>query len=175
MLIPLKCCFIYSRCLSLCSINHIDYSVCIASSIPRNDTTSNKSDNLIKIVDLIDSKLNKYIELFDQVVDTDSNSNDAVSKQNNPSDKEHLEAINFLQSTFDWFPFYVMKSYQPINCDLLRIIPQICSVDKIAAQEVTVKMQLPIIRMFISMWIMDHKCSLFFIEQLKKVKQSLKF
>ncbi len=153
----------------MCSINHIDYSVSFTRSTLNKDTTSNKSDNLIKIVDLIDSKLNKYIELFDKVVNTDSDTNGADSKENNPSDKEHLEAINFLQSTFDWFPFYVMKSYQPINCDLLRLIPQICSVDKIAAQEVTVKIQLPIIRMFISMWIMDHECSLFLIEQLKKV------
>lgn len=64
-----------------------------------------------------------------------------------------------------------MKSYQPINCDLLRIIPQLCSVDKIAAQEVTVKVQLPIIRMFVSMWIMDQKCSFYLIEQLKKVQK----
>ena len=170
-----------SMCLSLCSINHIDYSVSIIDSNNKNsNTTNNKSDSLIKIINLIDLKLTEYIALFDKVNEENESSSkntenglttapttDLITKP--PSDKEHLEAINFLQSTFDWFPFYIMKSYQPINCDLFRIIPQLCSVDKIAAQEATVKLQLPVIRMFISMWIMDKQSATYLISQLKKV------
>ena len=86
----------------------------------------------------------------------------------------HISAINLLQSVFLWIGNYMMKSYQPINADMIRLIPQLCSVDKVAAQEVTLKVQLPIIRMFMSVWIMDQSLSNIFMDQIEKVKLNLK-
>ena len=94
-----------SMCLSLCSINHIDYSVSIIETSAKNDTTKNKSDNLSKIIDLIDLKLTEYITLFDNKIN-EENDNKNLAENNGSavvqhhSDKQHLEAVNFLQSTF---------------------------------------------------------------------------
>jgi hypothetical protein len=46
---------------------------------------------------------------------------------------------------------------------------KLCSVDKIAAQEVSVKAQLPVMRMVFSMWMLDENCSILLLEQVQKV------
>jgi proteasome activator subunit 4 len=51
----------------------------------------------------------------------------------------------------------------------MRIIPQLCSVDKIAAQEVALKSQLSMIRRAFSVWLLNHQQSLYFTDQLKLV------
>lgn len=81
----------------------------------------------------------------------------------------HISAINLLQSVFLWIGNYMMKSYQPVSANMITLIPQICSVDKVAAQEVTLKVQLPIIRMFMSVWVMDKNLANLFIDEIEKV------
>jgi proteasome activator subunit 4 len=48
----------------------------------------------------------------------------------------------------------------------------VCSIDKIAAQDAILKAQLPIIRLFMSCWILDDRLTSLFIDQLEKVIQS---
>lgn len=49
------------------------------------------------------------------------------------------------------------------------ILFKLCSIHKIAAQEESLKSELPFIRMLFSIWMLDEDCTLLFIEQLEKV------
>ncbi len=71
-------------------------------------------------------KLNKAIELFDKVSEDsiDVNLNESSSTKAYSSE-EHLSAINLLQSVFSWLGYYMTKSYQTINIEILRLIPQV--------------------------------------------------
>lgn len=122
------------------------------------------NDKLKRFIDYLEENLNKSIELFDNISDDNLNENKDEIKSN-----QHLSAVNFLQCAFSWFGYYIMKSYQPMNYELTRIIPQICSVDKIAAQEVTLKHSLPVVRILLSMWMLDQKCSYLILEKMQKV------
>jgi len=78
-----------------------------------NNAIKNKLDELI---DYIEIKLNKLIDLYVK------NSSNASSMS--VHEKNH-EVMPFLQSFFDWLLSYLTSSYQPINCSLLKIIPQV--------------------------------------------------
>jgi hypothetical protein len=144
----------------LCLISHIDYSKLKNGLVE-------EQINLRKFVDFVQDKLTKAIELFDVVNEETIDGN--VQDKTTYNSEEHLSAINFLQSLFTWIGYYVMKSYQPINKELIRLIPQLCNIDKIAAQDVTLKNQVPIIRMFMSVWILDKELSGLLIDQIEKV------
>ena len=63
------------------------------------------------------------------------------------------------QARFCQFFFYLQMFYYH----------KLCSVDKIAAQEISVKAQLPIMRMVFSMWMLDENCSYLLLDQIQKV------
>lgn len=128
---------------------------------------TNQMKNMKRFIDYVEKRLNKGIELFSSV--SDSVEVDEISKLADTKSPQHQSAINCLQTIFSWFGYYIYKSYQPVNHHIIRLIPQLCSVDKIAAQEVTIKTQLPMIRIAISMWIMDNKSSREFIDQLANI------
>lgn len=125
--------------------------------------------NMKRFIDFLEKRLNKGIELFSSVSESDSIEESEMSKLADTKSPYHQSAINCLQTVFSWFGYYIYKSYQPVNNQIIRLIPQLCSVDKIAAQEVTIKTQLPIIRIAISMWIMDKQSSTEFIRQLADI------
>jgi proteasome activator subunit 4 len=162
-------------CISTCLIKEIDYSTNIERSINKLSIKPIKLEGLHKFINLIEIKLNLAIELFDFIseenIDSSSTAAAALTVASNSpnTSSQHLAAVNFLQSTFSLFGFYLLKSYQPMNSEVIRIVPQLCSVDKIAAQEVSVKAQLPIMRMVFSMWMLDENCSFLFLEQIQKV------
>ncbi|CAF0770306.1 unnamed protein product [Brachionus calyciflorus] len=156
-------------CLTLSHVTDVDYSV----SIDNGFITSNKDEfqmkNMKKFIDYLELQLNKSIELFDSVSETQDDSQVKETKITDYKSPQHQSSINFLQTIFSWFSYYIYKSYQPINKEIIRLIPQLCSVDKIAAQELTIKTQLPMIRIAISMWIMDKQSSKEFLEQLSRI------
>ncbi|RNA03229.1 proteasome activator complex subunit 4B-like [Brachionus plicatilis] len=149
-------------CLALSHVTDVDYSASINSSsnIQKN---KNQMKNMKRFIDYLEKRLDKGIELFSSVSDSVE---DEAAKLADSKSPQHQSAINCLQTIFAWFGYYIYKSYQPVNRHIIRLIPQLCSVDKIAAQEVTIKTQLPMIRIALSMWIMDKTSSREFINQL---------
>lgn len=104
----------------MCLINHIDYS-------RRNDGPQVEThENLQKIVTYLEAKLNKAIELF-AIVNEDTIDGNPSETPITYNTEEHLMAINILQSVFSWFGYYMMKSFQPINSEILRLVPQVIS------------------------------------------------
>jgi hypothetical protein len=112
-------------CIALCLINHIDYTI----AIKQNDSQTKLEDfkNLNKFVNTLVEKLEKSIELFDKVSEETIDSNEVLTTSATYTSEEHLSAINFLQSVFSWLGYYMMKSFQPINSDILRLVPQVCT------------------------------------------------
>ena len=117
--------FHYLKCISSCLIKEIDYSTSIERSKNKLHIKPTKLENLNKFINFLEAKLVQAIELFDFVSEDniDSASNEKETKNYNTS--QHLEAVNFLQTTFSLFGFYLLKSYQPINPEVIRIIPQV--------------------------------------------------
>lgn len=110
-----------------CLIKEIDYSTSIERSKNKLHIKPTKLESLNKFINFLEAKLNQAIELFDFVseenIDSSSGSSEKETKNYNTS--QHLDAVNFLQTTFSLFGFYLLKSYQPINPEVIRIIPQV--------------------------------------------------
>ena len=106
----------------MCLINHIDYSISI--NINKQFNTEDFK-NLNQFVSFVEEKLNSAIELFEKVSEDtiDAAATDVSAKAY--STDEHLSAINLLQSVFSWLGYYMVKSYQPINLEIIRLIPQV--------------------------------------------------
>ena len=115
------------KSISACLIKEIDYSTSIERSTNKQHIKATKLESLNKFVNFLEVKLNQAIELFDSVseenIDTAASNSNEVKK--NYSSSQHLAAVNFLQSTFSLFGFYLLKAYQPMNPELIRIIPQV--------------------------------------------------
>jgi len=118
---------IFYKSIASCLIKEIDYSTSIERSNNKLHIKPTKLESLHKFINFLETKLNQAIELFDFVsednIDSASNSNEKETKNYNTS--QHLDAVNFLQTTFSLFGFYLLKSYQPINPEVIRIIPQV--------------------------------------------------
>ena len=107
----------------MCLINHIDYSI----SINKNKQFNTEDfKNLNQFVSFVEEKLNSAIELFEKVSEDtiDAAATDASATKAYSTD-EHLSAINLLQSVFSWLGYYMVKSYQPINLEIIRLIPHV--------------------------------------------------
>ena len=108
----------------------IDYSVSIERSANKQSIKPTKLENLHKFINFLEVKVNQAIELFDFVsednIDKEQNGTSSTEKEtHNYNSPQHLDAVNFLQSTFYLFSYYIMKSYQPISTEMLRIVPQV--------------------------------------------------
>jgi hypothetical protein len=112
-------------------VNETDYSLGIRGNAMESDKinftnpSQYKMKNLSKFVDFIEIKLRQSIELFDFV--NEENIDDDTTKINVELDttktQQHMLAVVFLQSVFSFFGYYMMKCYQPMNYELLRLIP----------------------------------------------------
>lgn len=153
-------------CLALTHVTDVDFSVSFDSSFRPPKTDQYQMKNMKRFVDYLEQKLNKGIELFELVEDVKEETQDQTTNYRSP---QQQSAINFLQTIFAWFGYYIYKSYQPVNPEIIRLIPQMCSVDKIAAQETSVKAQLPMIRIALSMWIMHRTSLTLFLEKLSEI------
>lgn len=108
-----------------------------AGSIPK----GNPMAKMKKFVDYIEASLNKSIELFD-IFNEDGTVSDIADGSKSTStidirkDKEHMAAVNFLQSLMNFFSFYMMKADQPMNQETLRLLTYVtlvasfCSLEK---------------------------------------------
>ena len=110
-------------------------------------------------VQFLEKEISEAINLFKNIED----------KNDSNLSEKHKSAINFIQTVLSWFISYLSRSLQPIKFELLRLVPLLCSLDNIAAQEDTMKQNLNIVRSFISIWNMDANCASFLMDQLNKV------
>ena len=164
-------------CLTLYYVNEMDYSLGIR--IRQEDDfqlvlNEFKMENLKRFVDFLEMKLKQAIELFEFVKEEnidDTSSAAAVVELEYTKSQQHMSAVVFLQTVFSFFGYYMMKCSQPMNRELLRLVPLLCSVDKIAAQDPILKVQLPLIRLSFTMWMLDEQNSSFLLDQFKKVTQ----
>lgn len=149
------------KTLSMCLLSYLDYSKLNKSFI------ENQSE-ITKLIDYIEGKLTKAIELFDVV--SEETIDGTVQNKSTYDSEDHVAALNFLSSVFAWLGYHIIKTYQPINRQIIRLIPLLCKVDKIGAQDPVIKPQVPIIRTFLSVWILDKELSSILLDELVKVK-----
>ena len=114
-----------SICITLCLVNHIDYSLMSGGG-----GGGEKHGNFRRFIDYLEAKLARAIELFDEVSEETIDGGGAGDNNNNASrgnydSEEHLKSLNIVQSLFAWTGYYMYKSYQPINEQLIRIMPQV--------------------------------------------------
>lgn len=125
-----------ANCLVLLEIVDVDFSIFTEhmSSAARIEDVRfdlSKFAHLDQLVGYIEAKLIEYIDLFaivsEEVIDgaAGAASSLASGDKKNYNTPEHLDGINFLQSTFAWLVNYRLKSLQPINPVILRLIPQV--------------------------------------------------
>jgi hypothetical protein len=105
-----------SICITLCLVNDVDYSLMSGHS--------ERHDNFRRFIDYLEAKLTRAIELFDEVSEETIDGAGESGRANYDSE-EHLKSINIVQSLFAWTGYYMYKSYQPINEQLIRIMPQV--------------------------------------------------
>ena len=84
------------------------------------EENSTKKTKLNELIDFVELNLNKLIDLYVKKSAATADASPLVHE------KKH-EVMPFLQSFFDWLLSYLTSSYQPINCDICRIIPQVIS------------------------------------------------
>lgn len=101
----------------------------------------NNKTSLFKLIKFVDERLRKDIELFDYINEdnietattaatatattiTTTTTTATTSGDGNKS-VQHQSAVNFLQSVFSWFGYFILKSYQPINEQVFSLLPQV--------------------------------------------------
>ena len=79
-------------------------------------------NNLNRFIDLIEIKLNESIELHDLI-----NENSADEKMKKELQRANIENLlssaNFFQTLLNWLILFTTRSLQPLNLQILRIIP----------------------------------------------------
>ena len=73
--------------------------------------------NLAHFVDVVDSKLQRPIELHDQIAENPKIKKDLLRT----NIYSIMSSLNFIQALFNWFYKYAMQSYQPMNSQMSRL------------------------------------------------------
>lgn len=84
-------------------------------------------DNFNKFISQIEMRLLKSIDLHDLIND-DSNMEVKKELQRNNID-ELLAGANFLQTLLNFLILYLSRSLQPLNLEIMRLIPSVNSID----------------------------------------------
>lgn len=118
--------------------NEINYSYILKSEEINLDTNQNRElstteeltntvnyDNFNKFISQIEIKLLRSIELYDIVQDDDSNEMNKEMQRNHI--QELLSSANFLQTMLNWLILYLSRSLQPLNLEIMRLIPSVMS------------------------------------------------
>jgi hypothetical protein len=137
-------------------------------NVPNHSQIVTTAPKLNEFIDFIEAKLIESTSLFSDL--NEMNSKDAlgqVQKQTLPD--AHKSALNFIQTMLNWLGVYLMGVMQPIQLDLFRLVPYLCSLDSIVIYDESMKTQLLTVRSYIASCSMNNECSTYLIEQLKKV------
>lgn len=111
--------FYFPSFLYFSTANDIDHSIIMAKNNKFSKQHLANNMNLLNtLVDQIESKLEKAIELFEKIGD--------VAEKNKAMQMSHLNefisALNFLQSVLDWLFSYESKALQPYNSAIARLV-----------------------------------------------------
>jgi hypothetical protein len=113
-------------------MNDIDYSKIVkaerSSSRSRSSFNLNNAipNNLDHFIDMVEKKLNESIELYDSI-HSDKSSNDKSRKELQRSKIDELiSSANFFQTLLNWLIMFTTRSLQPLNLQILRLIPLVC-------------------------------------------------
>ncbi len=134
--------------------------------LPNHSQTVTTAPKLKDFISFLEEKLDASIKLFQEFNEKKSREEGNKIKQ---LTDEHKSALNFVQTSLSWFFIYIMRSLQPIQRDILRLIPHLCSLDGIVIYDDVVKDQLAIVRSCIVARGIASDCSAYLIQQLKKV------
>ena len=175
-------------CLTLYYVNEIDYSLGINPTAVKSASFSSSScsqlakqlrmENLAKFIDFLIQRLTQSIELFEYIKEEnidDGTVNLIPAAMDTSKSAQHMSAVAFLHTIFSFFGYYMIRCYQPMNHQLLRLVPLLCSIDKIAAQDSIIKVQLPLIRLSYTMWMLGDQDATYLIEQIRSVNIINKF
>lgn len=111
-----------ATCLVLSLVEEIDYKVSLDRDIfLKSESKMNPLQKTNNFINHLESYLSRAIELFDIFSEDESQS---MSQQETDlrKNKEHMNAVNLLQSLMNFFSFYMMKSDQPLNRETLRLL-----------------------------------------------------
>lgn len=118
----------FLRFLYFSTANDIDHSIILNkhNKFSKQHLTNNMI-LLTTLIDKIETKMEKSIELFEKIGD--------VSEKNKSMQMSHLNefisALNFLQSVLDWLFSYESKALQPYNSAIARLVSLVSSRQKI--------------------------------------------
>lgn len=105
-------------------VTELDFSIFNKNDKVSSHTNNNDKSTLNNLIKFLEEKLKNDIELFDDFINEDNidNTDKETSKSKSA---QHQSAVNFLQSIFAWFGYFILKSYQPINEQILGLLPQV--------------------------------------------------
>jgi hypothetical protein len=121
---------IMPNCAILAVTNEIDYTCLINDrDLPnllacKNGNKNAYDDNFNKFIDQIESKLIKAIELY-EIVNSDNCTSELRKEMQRNYIDELLSAVNFLQTLLNWLILYLSRSLQPLNLEIMRLIPSV--------------------------------------------------
>ncbi len=87
--------------------------------------SNSNEENLKRFIDLVESKLIESIELYECLNKTDPDC--ATKKMQHSKIEQLLASATFFQTLLNWIILYTMRSLQPLNSQILRIIPLVSS------------------------------------------------
>ena len=103
----------------------LDKHIFVGSAAAKDE---NPMQRMSQFISYIEANLSKSIELFDifnedgTVSEANGGEAQKASAVDIRKDKEHMSAVNFLQSLMNFFSFYMMKADQPLNKETLRLL-----------------------------------------------------
>lgn len=84
--------------------------------------TLNTGTNLNRLVSLVEERVKHSIELYTSVNSDKNSDSNRKELQRNKID-ELLSSANFFQTFLNWLILYSTRSLQPLNLQIVRLIP----------------------------------------------------
>ncbi|CAF0997060.1 unnamed protein product [Brachionus calyciflorus] len=164
---------IYS-CAVLSTSNEVTYGKNFKDASYKNNLLTknykSRTKNLSTFIDIVETKLNKCVELYEHIHDESLSAEYRKELQRSKID-ELISNSNFVQTILNWFILYLTKCLEPFSLETLRLFPLLSKLDKITSDE-TSKSKLVALRMYLPIWSMDQNCIQPLIEIIKQVSES---
>jgi hypothetical protein len=105
-------------CALLTVKSDIEFSFSLQYSNP-NQILNSKVDNLRHLIDFLESRVQKAIDL-NELINNDPEARKKIQRENIDT---MISSLNLIQSTINWFIAYISRSLQPLNLEIMRLIP----------------------------------------------------
>ena len=120
---------IIPTCIMLTVNNDMDYSFKLPyyiNDIEVNSLFRFKMDNLNQLITKLEIKLSAAIELHEKITDDNLENKKEIQRDNVDV---MIYSMNLVQSTLNWLVAYISRSLQPLNFEIMRLIPLVCLVE----------------------------------------------